>query len=274
MSIGNTIAAYRKQKGYTQEQLGEILGVSNQAVSKWESAVSMPDIMLLPKIADALGITLNDLYEIKKEQPDRIVDFDKFPEAAQHTLIHLLREFRDTYLVEAEKNPDTGRYEHLDKRYTYGCISDKAGVSFISDNLTIIDSGYAILNNGDLFENRENASCLKKLADAHVRKVLAHLYSESFGDFAAYHEDYFEKGFLLEDISHKCGLSEEDALEAVEKLITLHIIDQSVENNTIKYVFYKTKAIEAAVILRLTERLLRDKFAFGCGPLVGHSNIY
>ena len=40
MSIAENIATFRKAKGYTQEQLGEILGVSNQAVSKWESGVS------------------------------------------------------------------------------------------------------------------------------------------------------------------------------------------------------------------------------------------
>lgn len=66
MSIAENIAKYRKAMGFTQEQLGEMLGVTNQAVSKWESAVSMPDVMLLPKIADALGITLEELYGIKK----------------------------------------------------------------------------------------------------------------------------------------------------------------------------------------------------------------
>ena len=55
MSIGENIAKYRKVKGLTQEQLGELLGVTNQAVSKWESAVSMPDIMLLPRISNAQG---------------------------------------------------------------------------------------------------------------------------------------------------------------------------------------------------------------------------
>ena len=55
MSIGENIARYRKAKNLTQEQLGELLGVTNQAVSKWESGVSMPDVMLLPKISNALG---------------------------------------------------------------------------------------------------------------------------------------------------------------------------------------------------------------------------
>ena len=45
LKIGEKIAKYRKLKGYTQEQLGEFLGVSGQAVSKWESEVSMPDVI-------------------------------------------------------------------------------------------------------------------------------------------------------------------------------------------------------------------------------------
>jgi tellurite methyltransferase len=62
MSIGKNLAKYRKAKRLTQEELGEKLGVTNQAVSKWESEASMPDVMLLPEIATALNITLDDLY--------------------------------------------------------------------------------------------------------------------------------------------------------------------------------------------------------------------
>ena len=61
MSMGKNIAYLRKSKGYTQEELGQKIGVTNQAVSKWESETSMPDIMLLPRIANALDVTLDDL---------------------------------------------------------------------------------------------------------------------------------------------------------------------------------------------------------------------
>ena len=44
-----------------------MLGVSNQAVSKWESEINMPDVMLLPEIAKVLGVTLNQLYDIPEE---------------------------------------------------------------------------------------------------------------------------------------------------------------------------------------------------------------
>ena len=51
MSIGKNIALLRRAKGLTQAELGDLLGVSNQAVSKWESEMSMPDVLLLPEIA-------------------------------------------------------------------------------------------------------------------------------------------------------------------------------------------------------------------------------
>lgn len=72
MSIGKNIARFRRKKGFTQSELGEMLGVSNQAVSKWESDMTMPDIMLLPEIAKALGVTLTDLYDIPDEKREEL----------------------------------------------------------------------------------------------------------------------------------------------------------------------------------------------------------
>lgn len=71
MSIGKNIAAFRKAKGMTQAELGEMLGVSNQAVSKWEAEATMPDVMLLPEIAKVLDVTLEELYNGREEVPEQ-----------------------------------------------------------------------------------------------------------------------------------------------------------------------------------------------------------
>lgn len=60
-TIGSRIQKYRKAKGMTQEELAAKMGVSSQAVSKWENDVSCPDISLLPKLCDILGITADEL---------------------------------------------------------------------------------------------------------------------------------------------------------------------------------------------------------------------
>lgn len=61
------LKAFRKQAGITQEQLADMVGVSPQAVSKWESS-SYPDPALLPSIADALGVTIDSLFHRGEKQ--------------------------------------------------------------------------------------------------------------------------------------------------------------------------------------------------------------
>ena len=60
--IAKFIATNRKKKKYTQEQLGEILGVSAKSVSKWENGRTLPDIGLFPKLAKVLGVSIADLF--------------------------------------------------------------------------------------------------------------------------------------------------------------------------------------------------------------------
>lgn len=62
MNFAHIITEYRKLLGLTQEQLAQKLGVTNQAVSKWEAGQSCPDIALLPQLADLFGITMDELF--------------------------------------------------------------------------------------------------------------------------------------------------------------------------------------------------------------------
>ena len=69
MTIGKRIAALRKEKGLTQEELAGHMGVSPQAVSKWENDQTCPDISALPKLARLLGVSVDELLEGKQELP-------------------------------------------------------------------------------------------------------------------------------------------------------------------------------------------------------------
>jgi DNA-binding XRE family transcriptional regulator len=62
MNFAEIIVRSRKALGLTQEGLAQKLGVTNQAVSKWESGQSCPDLALLPRIADLFGITIDELF--------------------------------------------------------------------------------------------------------------------------------------------------------------------------------------------------------------------
>ena len=65
MTIGKNIKRLRQNKGITQEQLGEVLGVSSQAVSKWENETAFPDITILPELAEYFGISIDELMDYK-----------------------------------------------------------------------------------------------------------------------------------------------------------------------------------------------------------------
>ena len=60
-SVGQTIAALRKKKGWTQVELAEKLQVSDKAVSKWERGISFPDITILIPLSEVLNVSLYDL---------------------------------------------------------------------------------------------------------------------------------------------------------------------------------------------------------------------
>ena len=66
-TIGKRIAALRREKELKQDELAEKLGVSPQAVSKWENDQTCPDISLLPLLAKTLGVTVDELLSGKQE---------------------------------------------------------------------------------------------------------------------------------------------------------------------------------------------------------------
>lgn len=67
MNLAKTIRQNRLRAGLTQERLAEKLGVSPQAVSKWESAATLPDITLLPELSALLGVTIDALFDTSEE---------------------------------------------------------------------------------------------------------------------------------------------------------------------------------------------------------------
>ncbi len=68
MNIGKQIRFLRTQRKVKQEEVAEYLGVSCQAVSKWETEASTPDIELLPKLATYFGVTIDELFQLPADQ--------------------------------------------------------------------------------------------------------------------------------------------------------------------------------------------------------------
>ncbi len=84
IKIGNFIATRRKAHGMTQSQLAEMLGITDKAVSKWETGKSMPDLSLFTPLCDLLEITLNELLL------GELISDDKLKEKSNQLLFEVI----------------------------------------------------------------------------------------------------------------------------------------------------------------------------------------
>lgn len=83
--IGKFIASKRKEQGLTQLQLAEKLGITDRAVSKWETGKSLPDASLMPELCKLLKITINDLL------CGEVVSVENYNEKAEKALLEMVK---------------------------------------------------------------------------------------------------------------------------------------------------------------------------------------
>lgn len=70
--IKDVIYENRKKKQMTQEQLADLLNVSNKTISKWERGIGYPDMTLIPTLAKVLDISISDLFNVKEASPQKL----------------------------------------------------------------------------------------------------------------------------------------------------------------------------------------------------------
>ena len=253
MGLGRNIAELRKQRGFTQEELGTRLGVTNQAVSKWENETSLPDVMLLPELADALGVTLNALYGIKEIKPEK-VRADDFPEAARESL-------KKFFVEQAGAKMPGGQElgEHID---LLGCVSDTSGTVFLSRDFSFIENTFGMPGSEAVFEHAELIPILKKLTDRNALRVFAYMYRTTFERKASdpgTESWEWACTYTVPAVAADCGLDEDEVLEAVEKLDSLHLIDfKWFHDGVTEYYFSKDYAQFVLVLFRTLEILFTD----------------
>lgn len=86
MKTGRFIAQCRKEKGLTQFQLGELLGITDRAVSKWERGLSLPDASIMQDLCSQLGITINELFT-----GERLDVMDNYNKQLEENLLEMKR---------------------------------------------------------------------------------------------------------------------------------------------------------------------------------------
>ncbi len=123
MLIGEKIKKLRKSRGITQEELAEAIGISFQAVSKWENNIALPDITLVPALASYFEVTTDELFDFNlKEINEKITSIcdeaykyrESDPPKSRMILEKGLKQFPDNdillnnllYTINYSKNPD------------------------------------------------------------------------------------------------------------------------------------------------------------------------
>lgn len=221
MKLNEQIAYLRKQKGMTQEELAGRLGVTNQSVSKWESAQCCPDIGLLPAIADIFGVSIDTLMGREKQ--------DSFENLYMQVKAYFTETpaeeiFRDSFRLsvllheivctDGYKNPvpwDTGKEHGLETephKWGKSVRAEPDGCAMYMEN------GILLSYNGtwecpQTAQIREIASVMKELADTDILRVLFALYDLTVDDF--------DRFVSAEEIVKKSRLSAAAVEEALEK---------------------------------------------------------
>ena len=83
VKIGNFIAQCRKEKNMTQKQLAEVLGISDKAISKWETGRGLPEAGCMAPLSEALGISVNELLTGER------IPAEEYQERAEETMVAL-----------------------------------------------------------------------------------------------------------------------------------------------------------------------------------------
>lgn len=196
IKINEQIAFLRKQKGLTQEELANALGVTNQSVSKWESAQCCPDIQLLPDIAKLFDVSIDELIGCKST--DGLGDIclkikDYF------TALPERKAFENAYRIAAllHETASTDGYKKTvpwkEKDYSVDQISSW-GLSVCSEpegctgrkNNNIFFSlgeGYIAPNGSQM---RDLVLTLQQFSNLNTLKVLCSLHSLTQSDFTLY----------------------------------------------------------------------------------------
>ena len=174
MEIGKKIRNLRLEKEVKQEELAEYLGVSIQAVSKWETEASVPDIALLPGIAVFFGVTIDELFQLSDEAEfERIENmFWHERRIAPETFDHCVR-FLEGVLKNQPKN--VRAYSCLAYLYNHRAASDHDTASEYAKKVLELDprdkSGWVA------FLEAEGGVCGDEWYDNHFQVI------EYFKDF-------------------------------------------------------------------------------------------
>lgn len=206
INIAKNITLLRKAKGVTQEQLAQAINISSQAVSKWETNASQPDIQTLPLIAEYFGVSIDYLYYGKDMAYNDIYEknFGKvasYPQMCKESYEEAFRIFASAHHGISHGNIRGENFTSRGVRH----ISNEGGVSLLCGD------GFGAVLTRDFFEQITGETCafsvpfLKTLADETCLKIVMSILSMS-------EISYFE-------LQERLDLSEEELKRGLDILV-------------------------------------------------------
>lgn len=243
-TIGEKIAELRKERNMTQEELAGIIGVSSQSISKWENNVTLPDIMLLPLLADIFGTTIDGMFSIEHQPQKKTFSYEETPAAVYDEILNTMWQ---------NDNPD---YASVIRKHFADCPNQSSG--FVSEVA------------GSVYANRDMA--LAFLPDYHkavslldskgAEELLSLLANPTVREVLKYQAEDPGRSFTSASVASKIKIPEEKVTEALEKLVnnnfsTAHNVDIGSEETLRIYQMYGAHKMMLLVypLLSLAERL-------------------
>lgn len=201
-TIGETIIVLRKKSGMTQEALASTIGIAPQTVSKWENNISLPDITLLPVIADIFDVSIDTLFG--RGVPESFSAEQVLDISCQSLLKNMA-----AYFQAGNENPEES-LEPFMKKYNDFLKSDETCRTGIFLNHGAVyyreKTGGMLLKRpkegwSSLLENEEAVKLLELLCDSSFRRVLTYIFQSR------------KTSFTLNSICSKCSIENPERLK-------------------------------------------------------------
>lgn len=250
-NMNEIIAKLRKDAGLTQEQLASIIGVSPQAVSKWETGTTMPDILLLPVIADIFDKDIDYLFGRLREKTEADIRKDNIHEEAYNFFFEMMQNFWGDGESDKEAKKKAEECREFIKSHTNTqtmILSNREGNGVFADcniALTFIKNKNDIK---DLFEDDAAFMFLKRFTDGQTKNVYRFIINNR------------GRTFTSSFIAAKCGIEATAAERALDNLLRMNLIsrtDLDTEEGTVylysAFAYHKSLLIYS--ILAMASRL-------------------
>lgn len=220
IKLHEQISFLRKQKGLTQEQLANALGVTNQSVSKWESGQCCPDIQLLPSIAELFEVSVDELLGCNsakglgniclnlKDYFSALPEKESFESA--YRLAALLHEIAVTdgykkFIPWQQKDYST---DNISSWGLSVCSEPEGSTGRMADSVFFsLGKAFQTPNSSQLYEL---SIAMERFSNLNVLKTMYALYELTISNFDLY--------VAVEDIASNASLSAEETKQALEKL--------------------------------------------------------